>query len=340
VACGRRHASARSPLRSSPLAKEATAVSVLAELVERTRILAGASQNVSLSISPRFQSKAIATLVKALLWEAACKSVMSSAVRNCPFVKKSKRTMNHQLSLEELWNALPSEERVFDPDLLPELPVVARHYLEHAIAPGTRLASAVRLRMHGEIKLGPWLPFTAEQVIHRDRGMIWRATVRKNGIPIHGSDRIVDGEGSMQWKLFGLFSVMKASGPDITRSTLGRVQVESIWLPSLFCHSDLAWTETDSSQLHARLTLWGEVADLDFTLEKTGQIKTTAISRWGNPERGAFHFVNFGGIVEEEGTFEGYTIPTRIRAGWYFGTDRFESGGEFFRASIDGATFR
>jgi len=50
--------------------------------------------------------------------------------------------------------------------------------------------------------------------------------------------------------------------------------------------------------------------------------------------------VNFGGILEAEGTFEGCTIPTRIRAGWYFGTDRFETDGEFFRATIDQAAFR
>ena len=44
--------------------------------------------------------------------------------------------------------------------------------------------------------------------------------------------------------------------------------------------------------------------------------------------------MDFGGIIEEEGTFCGYTIPTRLRIGWYFGTERFESEGEFFRVTI------
>jgi hypothetical protein len=34
--------------------------------------------------------------------------------------------------------------------------------------------------------------------------MIWRATVRMNGIPIEGYDRLIDGEGSMRWKLLGV----------------------------------------------------------------------------------------------------------------------------------------
>jgi hypothetical protein len=50
--------------------------------------------------------------------------------------------------------------------------------------------------------------------------------------------------------------------------------------------------------------------------------------------------VDFGGILEEEGTFCGYTIPTRLRIGWYFGSERFESEGEFFRATIDDAIYR
>jgi len=52
--------------------------------------------------------------------------------------------------------------------------------------------------MHGEIKLKRWLPFTAEQVIRSDSQMMWKATVRRNGIPIRGFDRLVGGEGAMQ----------------------------------------------------------------------------------------------------------------------------------------------
>ena len=60
----------------------------------------------------------------------------------------------------------------------------------------------------------------------------------------------------------------------------------------------------------------------------------------GNPVGGAFHYADFGGLVEEESTFDGYTIPTRMRIGWYFGTERFEAEGEFFRVTIDDALFR
>jgi hypothetical protein len=56
-------------------------------------------------------------------------------------------------SLDELWNSASPSGRAFRPDCLAALPEPARRYLEHAIASGIPLASAVWLRMHGEIKL-------------------------------------------------------------------------------------------------------------------------------------------------------------------------------------------
>lgn len=62
--------------------------------------------------------------------------------------------------------------------------------------------------------------------------------------------------------------------------------------------------------------------------------------RWGNPGGVEFGYYNCGGIVEEEGTFQGYTVPTRMRVGWHFGTERFETEGEFFRVLIQDAVYR
>jgi hypothetical protein len=70
--------------------------------------------------------------------------------------------------------------------------------------------------------------------------MIWRATVGRNMSTIRRFDRFVDGEGAMRWKLVGLFPVMTASGPDVSRSAAGRVKSESVWLPSILCGDDVS----------------------------------------------------------------------------------------------------
>jgi hypothetical protein len=248
--------------------------------------------------------------------------------------------MTRETSLDEIWESTPPGEGVFLPDRLSGLPEAAGRYLEHAIAPGTKLASAVRLRMHGEIKLREWLPFRAEEVLCRGPQFVWRASVRMRGLPLRGSDRLVGGAGSMRWKLLGLFPVMTASGPDITRSAIGRAQAEYLWLPSLLAGDGVSWTAADALHPRATLPAQGQRTEIAFAIDATGRLVSVTLQRWGNPEGAAFRLVDFGGIVEDERTFDGYTIPSRLRIGWHFGSEHFEPEGEFFRATVDDATFR
>lgn len=248
-------------------------------------------------------------------------------------------------SFADLWEAPPPPLPAATDGLasLDGLPPLARRYLGWAIGqcPQIPLASAVRLQMHGTIKLGgQWHRFTGEEVIRWQRGMIWRATTWMQGLPIFGADRLVDGQGEMQWKLLGLLPVVQASGVDVARSGAGRIQGETVWLPSVLCQPEIHWTELNPSQVQADFTAFGEPAHLTLTLDAQGAIQQVALQRWGNPEGGDYHYDTFGVIAEASGTFEGYTIPTRIRAGWFLGTDRFEREGEFFRCTIDRARYR
>ena len=242
------------------------------------------------------------------------------------------------LTLDRLWKAEGAPER--ESGGTSDLPEPARRYLEHAVAPGTPSATAVRLRMHGEIKLGGWLPFRAEEVIHRTRGMIWKASTRMKGLPVRGSDRILDGEGALRWKLLGVIPVMTAAGPDVSRSTAGRLATESVWLPSVFRDPGVAWSASDGVHPKARLTVQGRETVVTLTVDGEGRLEAVASRRWGNPEGAEFREVDFGGYVEEEAAFGGFTIPTRLRIGWHFGSARFESEGEFFRVTVDEARFR
>jgi hypothetical protein len=250
-------------------------------------------------------------------------------------------TKTQKISIDELWESSPMTEQFFNPELLTNLPATARLYLQHTIAPGAKLASAVRLRMHGEIKLGQkWHHFKGEEVICSNRGMIWQATTWMQGLPIWGADRLVDGVCAVQWKMLGLFPVMQAAGTDVTRSGIGRMQGESVWLPSVLCHPDIVWTEMDSNHVRADFTTLGEQVELLLTIDDIGRLEQAKFHRWGNPEGGEHHYVDFGVVVEEERSFGDYTIPTCLRAGWFFDSNRFESEGEFFRCKIDNAIYR
>ena len=253
--------------------------------------------------------------------------------------------MSELPDLDELWiaasgDALPR----FDPAALAELPEVARRYLVHAIAPGTPLYPAVRLRMHGEIKLGAdWHPFSAEQVIRWGRGLIWRARAQMGPAFLHlaieGQDSYVDGEGAMRWKLAGLIPVMRAEGPDISRSAAGRLELESVLVPTVLVGDAVQWRPDDAHHTRATLHVPEHDGEIELEIDDAGRILSAVADRWGNPDGGEHHLARFGVLLAEHRSFMGVTIPTRIRAGWHFGTERFRDEGEFFRAEIDEATF-
>jgi len=242
--------------------------------------------------------------------------------------------------LEPLWESVPKSEEIFQPEKLSGLPEPVKRYLGHAIAPGTRLATVCRLKMQGEIKLKDWAPFEAEQVIHRDRGMIWRAKVKIRGVPIWGFDRIIDGAGEMRWRLLGIIPVGSGSGPDISRSASGRLAAELVWLPSALLHFNTSWTETGPLSVRANLSVQGYQIELDITVDERGRLATVYLKRWGNPDGGKFRQIDFGAIVEAENAFDGYTIPSRLRVGWFFIPPQFEEDGEFLRVTIDNAEYR
>lgn len=244
--------------------------------------------------------------------------------------------MTHAPTFDELWDTAPAATAVFDPARVAGLPAAAQRYLLHALAPGARLATAVRLHMHGTIRMkGAWCPFEADQVIRWQRGFIWRATVKLNHLPVTGFDRLVDGEGAMRWKLLGLLPVMTAGGPEIARSAAGRVNAESIWLPGVLLGGDVAWSEHDGAHAAVTLRAHGEQSHLDLELDDRGAIRTLQLPRWGDPDGHGFHYETFGGFIDESRTFDGVTVPTAFRLGWFWGTDRFADEGEFFRATID-----
>jgi hypothetical protein len=246
-------------------------------------------------------------------------------------------------TLEQLWDAdAPGELARFDPTTLDRLPPAAQRYLRHSIEAGAPLFQAARLRMHGEIKLGSWHPFEAEQVIRFGRGLIWRARAKMAPLMnVSGQDSYVDGVGRMRWRLLGLIPVMTADGPDISRSAAGRAEIDSLLLPTALVHDSVRWfADDDDTHARALVHVPGDDGRLRLHVDEHGALLDISMQRWGNPEGGEFHEVAFGGYLGEPRRFGPLTIPTTIRAGWYFGGPRFEAEGEFFRATIDAAEFR
>ena len=227
----------------------------------------------------------------------------------------------------------PAAPGIFSGAELAGLPDPVRRFFGVSIASGSPLARSARFVMRGSIKLGSrWVPFRGHEVISPHRGLVW--AVRTGGV-ISGSDRYLTGQGSMDWKLFGLVRVVHADGPEVSRSTAGRVGAEAVWVPSaLLPRFGVAWTAFDDRHIAFSYRLDGIDLDVRCMLDDDGRVRTIVLERWGDPDStGKSGRYPFGFEATGYATFDGVTIPSAGRAGWFIGTDRWRDG-EFFRYEI------
>lgn len=215
---------------------------------------------------------------------------------------------------------------------LAHLPDAVQRYFRAGIAAGTPLALASRLRMRGKIKLGRWLPFGAREVLAPHEGFIWAARVA--GV-IVGSDQYAQGAGGMEWKVARVVPLMRAHSDDVARSAAERAAAEAIWVPTaLLPRLGVAWTAPDERHITASFKVDKHPVAVTFDVDGDGRVRSLVLDRWGDPENsGTFALHPFGLEVSDYATFDGVTIPSEGRAGWYFGTDRWEEG-VFFRYRI------
>jgi len=245
--------------------------------------------------------------------------------------------------LHQIWRSLEgiADTGKFDESMVKELPNPAIRYLLHSIQPGSPLSSCVQLQMSGEMRLKPdgaWMSMKAQQILAPPQGFIWIAHVAKGFSRITGADYYFEGNAGLRFWLWGLIPVVNASGADINQSAAGRLAIESVWLPaSLLPQQGAVWEEIDNEHVKVIVPIGQFKETLILSIGSNGALNSIEMLRWGDKtEDGTFARIPFGGTVEAEDTFGGYTIPTRMTVGWWPNSNDYF---DFFRADIDEAEF-
>ncbi|MDN5761336.1 MAG: hypothetical protein L0H41_03315 [Microlunatus sp.] len=244
------------------------------------------------------------------------------------------RVLDYKLRPDDQSELLMPVDGRFNPDELRDCPEPVQRYLLHSIQPGTKRYQSIRLEMVGQIKIGRWLPFRAQEVLSPHRGFVWRARVA--GLMV-GSDRYVARRGAMEWKLASLLPILRACGSDLSRSAAGRAGGEAIWLPTaLLPRFGVTWTAAAEEFIEASFDLDHLPISVRYQLHSNGGIRSVSFDRWGDPDHsGTWAWLPCGGEVTSEASFAGLIIPSSGSFGWHYGTDRWP-GGEFFRYRIVG----
>lgn len=228
--------------------------------------------------------------------------------------------------------------RSFQPELLPDLPSAARRYLEHAIAPGTLLPTSADLHMRARMRPrveSDFVDLEADEILAPPVGFLWTARGQMGRIPIRVRDHYYLGAGGVAVRAFSVVPVAGERSPDVARSSRHRTAGESIWVPSsLLPTSFVEWRETEDGsddKAVVTVTVDGERVPLTMRIDEDGRLLELTMMRFGNVGAPSWQLIPYGFSVEEESTFDGITIPTRIRGGWWYGTDRYnlDSGASF-----------
>ncbi|MGI5836597.1 MAG: DUF6544 family protein [Chloroflexota bacterium] len=252
--------------------------------------------------------------------------------------------MSDDRYVDGIWQYLevqPKGERVFTEEMVADLPDPAKRFFLHSIRPGMRIPSKFHWGYSGELKPGkelPWLSLKAEQILVKDVGFMWKARAGKGPLQVTAADHYLEGEGRMRISLFGLIPIINATDADISRSALGRLVVENISIPGAFLPSDNVQIEgIDQDRFQVTVSLQGETIPITITVDEEGRAKEFTMQRWGDQtDDGSYRYIPYGGTISGEQTFEGYTIPSKLAIGWWYGTERYE---EAIRFEVDWAEF-
>jgi hypothetical protein len=225
----------------------------------------------------------------------------------------------------------PDLTRRFTSDMLAGLDEPVRRYFSHAISDGAALPSGVRIAMSGRIKVGLWLPFTAEQTVD-GRSFIWRARVGRGALtPLRVIDRYADAAGSTEGRLLGRLTLFHAEDVNTARSAATRTAIESVVFapPSVLPGRGVAWRAETENVIVARFDLPPERPEVRLRIDEHGAMQTVSALRWGKAK--TFQYIPFGGEIHAERRFGDLVLPSMASVGWWFDTPRYAP---FFHAEI------
>jgi hypothetical protein len=113
---------------------------------------------------------------------------------------------------------------------------------------------------------------------------------------------------------------------------------ETIWVPAaLLPQNGAAWREVGDDRAEVRFPSIPDVEPILLSFDAAGNVCEIVTQRWSdaNPER-RYRVQPFGGRMLAHRRYQGFTVPSEVEIGNFFGTDDYAP---FFRAAVTGIRF-
>ena len=208
------------------------------------------------------------------------------------------------------------------------LPDPVQRHLRQAGVPGTPWITEVTVEQEGVFRLAPereYAPITARQTYRVDRPEFeWKARLKMSPVmTVRGVDRLTNGEGFMQMRLYGIIPVMTARGEKLNQGALTRYLSEMIWFPQAFLADFISWEAIDEHHAKAILTAPTMAVSGIFEFDDEGRFVTFTTERYYNDgEKDCM--LPWNTPAASYGELGGLQLPVRGKAIW-----TFEDGSEF-----------
>lgn len=212
-------------------------------------------------------------------------------------------------------------------DMCAPPPPVIQRWLERSGVIGQPLTYSVHLKQRGRMKTSPegqWIPFEAEQWNTTDPpGFIWTTQIQAApGVTLVGRDKYVGGHGHMLIKMWSLFPVADAQGPETDQGSMLRNLAEICWFPSAALRPYIQWEPIDSLSARATMQYGGISASGIFHFNAEGDMTLFEAKRYYTRKEGA---TLEDWLVENKNyrTMEGIRIPSESEITWKLPTGAF-----------------
>ncbi|HET8525393.1 MAG TPA: DUF6544 family protein [Actinomycetota bacterium] len=227
--------------------------------------------------------------------------------------------------VDELFAAAKVEQHpVVDQDMR-GLPEPVRRWLRASNVIGTAFPVTVRLRQHGEFRMGKgkgWMPFHAEEYYSTDPpGYVWKATFRMAPfVSVTGRDRYADGHGSIEMRVLSLAPVARHAGSGLDQGALLRFLNETMWFPAAVLAPYISWEARDESSAVATMRYAGVSASATFVFDDAGRLTNMIANRFDNAKKS---IVPWSTPIARHGEFAGIVAPVEGAGVWHYETGDF-----------------
>lgn len=164
-----------------------------------------------------------------------------------------------------------------DTGMVAELPSAVQRSLHRSGVVGGEVPAAVFVRQDGRIRTGAdsrWFRFTAVEGFQLDPpGFGWSAALKIAGLALgRATDSLRDGQGRMHVRSLGLFTVVDATGPEMSQGALMRWLNETMWFPAVWATDVISWESIDQSSAVGSVRVGDVSVRAEFQFDDEGRL--------------------------------------------------------------------